>query len=183
MKICTKCNIKKDTTEFSKKKQSPDGLDWWCKSCNKVYRKHYYITYKEKRSEIGKESYQRNKESILRKQREKRAANPEARHEKNLKHFYNLTLERFNEILKEQGYKCACCGTTNSGERNWHVDHDHKCCPKNGISCGKCVRGLLCGKCNTGLGQFNDNIEQLLLAIEYLEKWRNNESVYGSGIF
>jgi hypothetical protein len=38
MKKCTKCNLEKNELEFSKKKSRPDGLNYWCKSCVKVYR-------------------------------------------------------------------------------------------------------------------------------------------------
>lgn len=33
MKLCTKCNIKKDETEFCNNKNSTDGKHWWCKEC------------------------------------------------------------------------------------------------------------------------------------------------------
>lgn len=37
MKICPKCKISKETTEFHKSKPTKDGLHTWCKSCNKEY--------------------------------------------------------------------------------------------------------------------------------------------------
>jgi hypothetical protein len=65
MKNCTKCNINKDLTEFSKRKSSKDGLNLWCKNCNKSYLKTYYLENKERLDEINKEHYQVNKESYL----------------------------------------------------------------------------------------------------------------------
>ena len=34
-KICTKCGIQKDESEFYKNKRIPDGLDYYCKACRK----------------------------------------------------------------------------------------------------------------------------------------------------
>lgn len=53
--------------------------------------------------------------------------------------------------------RCAIC--RKSSKRRLHMDHDHKT---------KLVRGLLCGKCNKGLGLFNDTIDLLNRAIQYL---------------
>lgn len=88
-----------------------------------------------------------------------------------LKKFYNLTLEEYDEMFKKQGGVCAICkGTqatkhTGVGGINMYldIDHDHET--------GE-VRGLLCGSCNRGLGQFKDNIENVLNAAIYLEKYR-----------
>ena len=50
MKTCTKCKTEKDETEFSKDKNSKDGLDSRCKSCMREYqqtdvRKEYQKAY------------------------------------------------------------------------------------------------------------------------------------------
>lgn len=65
--------------------------------------------------------------------------------------------------------KCAICETTDSGARDFHIDHDHACCD-GPTSCGKCVRGLLCGFCNRGLGSFRDKPARLQQAIDYLAR-------------
>ncbi len=57
---------------------------------------------------------------------------------------YGITLTRYNELLEEQGGKCAICEGDCSTGRNLAVDHDHKT--------GK-ARGLLCAECNTALAR------------------------------
>lgn len=42
------------------------------------------------------------------------------------------------------------------------VDHDHNT---------NKIRGLLCSRCNMGLGFFDDSIEGLTKAINYLKKY------------
>jgi hypothetical protein len=84
---------------------------------------------------------------------------------------YQLTPEAFEALLIQQGGACALCKSKDPGGKGtWHVDHDHRCCPYPGKSCGKCVRGLLCHGCNLGLGNFEDDINRLKAAIAYLER-------------
>ena len=75
---------------------------------------------------------------------------------------YNMTQERYEKLLAEQGGVCAICRKFNTFRTTPHmtIDHSH-------ITGG--VRGVLCAKCNTGLGGFRDNPELLWRAIKYLE--------------
>ena len=92
---------------------------------------------------------------------------------------YNITVERYEEILALQGGACAICKSPPSIGKRLCVDHDHRCCPFDGRSskkgalrcCGKCIRGLLCDRCNKGLGYFKDNQVSLRLAAEYLDNF------------
>lgn len=77
---------------------------------------------------------------------------------------YNISLDKWRQMVSEQGGACAICGDS---ARTLHVDHDHACCPGQ-RSCGKCVRKLLCGPCNRGIGLFKDSPEILAKAAEYL---------------
>lgn len=80
---------------------------------------------------------------------------------------YGLTRARYDQILSEQGGKCAICRSDNAGARrsgrltDWHVDHCH--------ASGK-IRGLLCSKCNTGIGLLGDDVKLLEAAIGYLKR-------------
>jgi len=85
---------------------------------------------------------------------------------------FGITIEERDEMLKEQGGKCAICqndtefspvgsGRTNNVTYYAVVDHCH--------SSGK-IRGILCGGCNTGLGSFKDNPTSLTSAVSYLTK-------------
>jgi hypothetical protein len=48
IKICTKCKIEKELSEFSKDKTQKDGLRNKCKSCCKEYRQANKEIIKEK---------------------------------------------------------------------------------------------------------------------------------------
>jgi hypothetical protein len=91
--------------------------------------------------------------------------NPEARLASNRKsHYlihYGITFEETEKILENQDGKCAICSDSISfdGAAGAHLDH-------NDFG----IRGVLCAKCNKGLGLFNDNINNLLNAINYLKK-------------
>ena len=96
-------------------------------------------------------------------------ANPARVRRAMLKQNYGLAPEEYDGMLRSQGNACAICRTTESGARDWHVDHDHACCPGR-KTCGQCVRGILCHRCNAGLGYFRDNTTNMARAIEYLTR-------------
>lgn len=87
-----------------------------------------------------------------------------------LKVTYNLTLDEYNLMLKEQKYKCAIC-LCKENHVNHHtneilhltVDHCHLT--------GK-VRGLLCRNCNLMIGNSKDSQKSLKNAIIYLKKYK-----------
>ena len=83
---------------------------------------------------------------------------------------FNLTVDRYYEILESQGGHCAMClKTPEMNGKRLCVDHDHKCCD-GGFSCGQCIRGLLCTHHNMMIGYANDSIEELQSGIEYLQR-------------
>ena len=76
---------------------------------------------------------------------------------------FNISLIQYLAI---QDLGCSIC---ESGG-NLHIDHDHTCCNRNGVSCGSCIRGGLCPNCNVGLGMFGESPVKLRGAIKYLSK-------------
>jgi len=54
---------------------------------------------------------------------------------------------------------CELCGSP-PRRRALHLDHDHRT---------GAFRGWLCQRCNLALGQFGDNIEGLMRAVNYLQ--------------
>jgi hypothetical protein len=78
---------------------------------------------------------------------------------------YRIRLSDYERLYEAQEGNCACCGQHEEKfKRKLHVDHDHES--------GK-IRGLLCTQCNPGIGYFQDSIERLQKAINYLKKFKN----------
>jgi hypothetical protein len=86
---------------------------------------------------------------------------------------HNITSKQYFELLDRQDRKCAICEVTvDDFGKNFHVDHDHSCCPGK-YSCGECIRGLLCSNCNTAVGLLNENLDTIMKAHQYLQgSWR-----------
>lgn len=82
---------------------------------------------------------------------------------------YGLSRLQYAELFASQGGTCAICRKPPPVDRQFSVDHDHRCCPGQ-LTCGKCVRGLLCVTCNHLLGMATDNPEILLAAAVYLDR-------------
>lgn len=93
MKICSKCNIEKESSEFHKRAASKDGLNTICKECKynvdkqyniknwekikerrkdyfKTYKRKYYASHKEHIILKAKEWKTQNKEKYLKQRRE-----------------------------------------------------------------------------------------------------------------
>lgn len=144
-------------------------------------KKAYYEKNKESKKEYGRKRYAKDKKKFIQKSWEYEVLNKEKVREtkkdyrKNnkdklkdhaLRKNFGITLEQYNKMFNEQG---GCCKICNNPETAIFkktgatimlaVDHCHKT--------GK-VRGLLCGRCNPALGAFNDDIEILESAIDYL---------------
>ena|ERR1039457_1565301 len=70
----------------------------------------------------------------------------------------NLSKVIKDAILASQNYKCKIC-SIDLTKKNTCFDH----CHDSGM-----VRGALCRSCNCGLGQFDDSVELLKSAVNYL---------------
>lgn len=82
---------------------------------------------------------------------------------------YDLTLDDYEKMLKDQDGVCAICKKLETHRcrskeaQPLSVDHDH--------TPGKIkpIRGLLCNGCNQGIQTFRDNTNLIQKAIEFLE--------------
>lgn len=73
---------------------------------------------------------------------------------------YGLSMKEYNDLLSTQRGLCAICERPERvANRRLAIDHCH--------TTGR-VRGLLCRSCNVSLGNFNDSVELLQKAIEYI---------------
>ncbi len=146
-KQCKSCNQKKPLDQFYSEPRVSDGRTARCKACIKAAASvHYSI----------------NKENILK--RNKAEYSSEQERDKKLQRTYGISTEIYEHMLKEQGYKCKICPSTDPKHNSGKFVVDH--CHTNGQ-----VRGLLCGECNLMLGKAHDNIATLQNEIIYLSEY------------
>lgn len=158
-KVCSSCGISKNLSKFYKSKGGLYGVHSHCsicqqKSASKWMREHpdYPAKWRSKHRGSVKESYRKWKESNP--ERVKEIQRNWKRRKK-----YGMSAEEYEILCKSQNYRCAIC----RGGGVLAVDHCH--------ASGK-YRGLLCLGCNKGLGFFQDSLEFLKKAVEYLESKR-----------
>ncbi len=152
-------------------RQSRIKYDEKHKDIIKEQQRQYKQMNKEKISENQKQYNKMNKEKIKqypcnspenRKMIDDkyRKNNPDKIKDYKLRKNYGITLDEYNIIFNRQEGKCCICGVHQDElTKILVVDHDH---------CTGKIRGLLCDKCNRGLGHFNDDIELLQKAVNYL---------------
>lgn len=78
-----------------------------------------------------------------------------------LKIKFGLTIEQYDELVRQANGVCAICEQPESLKRRLSVDHDH--------ATGE-LRGLLCNRCNTVLGHIDDDPSLLEKIPKYLRR-------------
>lgn len=154
---CTKCLEKLDIKEF---RQYTRYLASWCKNCQKEYNREYRRKNIKKVKLKSKKWIKNNKHKYPEYNKKAYNKRKDKKRDVFLRWKFNITLEDYNNMFKEQDGKCMICKRPERQmKRILCVDHDHKT---------NKVRGLLCNHCNAGIGMFQDNTEFLKNAINYL---------------
>lgn len=142
-KQCRDCRLFKEFEQFIKNKAFSSGYDTLCKNCNRKRVQEWRKNNPEKRAK-----------------QQQREATKDYTRNKFLKYYYGITLEKYNEMFKNQNGCCAICKKHQVElNKRLFVDHCH--------NTGK-IRKLLCQKCNTLLGMAEENPDVLKEAINYL---------------
>lgn len=148
--ICSKCGIEKPTTEFYKHSASTRGLQYHCKPCNDAAS----CAWRRANPEKGRAGARAR--AVKR-----RAKNPEAVRNSQLKNKYGIALAQYNVLLDSQNAVCAICQEPCHTGRALAVDHCHET--------GR-IRGLLCNRCNQAIGILQDSPHNCLAAAKYLQQ-------------
>ena len=149
-KMCKKCGIEKDLSEFNKHSNRKDKHNHICKLCMSEIKKKYYNLNSEyiKRRSLEYKKNNRDRQKLLYyKHKDRKDAEK-----------YGITIEKLNELKFNNNGKCAICGH----DSKLVIDHNHITLK---------VRGLLCKNCNSALGMFKENINTINNAIKYLTKF------------
>ena len=116
-KVCPKCGVKKERSEFHKDKNRNDGLAGFCKKCLVAKNKKWRENNPDK-----------VKDYMASRIWYKRKIN------------YGLTKEKFFEMIKNQDSKCAICKA--GIDERCHVDHNHDTGQVRGLLCNNCNAGI-----------------------------------------
>ena len=188
-KICSICKEKKPIIEFNKHSGCKFGVRPQCKKCHSIQSIKWQQKNKEHRQSYLKSWYKDNQDKVkeqrenykdiknekrrlkykydedyreerLKQAREWQMNNPNKRKNQRLRQ-YGISFEEFNFLLEKANNKCEICGYSDMSDKKIFpvIDHCHN---------SNKVRGVLCSKCNLALGHFNDNIDSLKNAINYL---------------
>jgi len=138
--------------------------------------KLYRLNNIEKIKKYQKEWVLNNKEKIKKNRKEYRLKNKQKSKEYWLKKAYGLTFKQYEDMIKNQNYKCFIC-TKEFNNMNPSlkacVDHDHET--------GQ-IRSILCKRCNSALGHCSENIITISNMKKYLYKYKTDEQIEKFGI-
>lgn len=130
MKLCIRCEVKKEEREFTKDKNRFDGLYPYCKECRKVNDREYKKENRKLVNKLRMGHYYRHREESLAKQKEYRKNNKDKFRIYYLNHTHRRRKQMgcagtvrpltIKEILSQQDNRCYYC--KNEFE-NFHIDH------------------------------------------------------------
>lgn len=165
-----------------------------CKACSVISKKKMYEKNREKHIQQACDWAKENRPRINERKRKDRAANPEKHKEwekdkykkaldkhgedhriKQVLNKHKLSREQYDQMIEEQNNLCAICKRPETQMRTRVAGEFKGMKMIAGLAIDHChltgkIRALLCRKCNLGLGAFEDNIERMLIAIDYLNK-------------
>jgi hypothetical protein len=181
VKFCTSCKITKALAEFYKNRATPDGYTYQCIPCDKEKKRSYEARMKARTelpsltekpcstckrvlpvSNFFKNASKKSGYSSLCKQcnpKEKRTVFRRKHPLDNRLRKYGLSQTRYEQMVIEQGGRCAICKGVPT--HPLQVDHCHRT--------GK-IRELLCSGCNAGIGRLGDDLIRVQKAVEYLSR-------------
>ncbi len=158
-KICTKCGVEKDFSEFGSqlcKKYGKTYARTSCKECHRSLARAYHKANHERANAISC-AYNKANRFRLALYKAKTAAH---------RHDHLACTASVEELKAAFTGKCRICGVPEAElNRVLCMDHDH--------ATGE-FRGWICHQCNQGLGLFKDSLDVLFEALCYLE---NSDSV------
>lgn len=151
---------------------------------NKEKKKEYYlinrdtILRKSKERYIGKEEIyskknklyrQNNKEKLKLADKEKHIRRKDLVRNNRLKKNFGISLKEYEEMYINQKGLCKICENPEKAKQP-NSEAIRMLCVDHCHRTGK-IRGLLCTNCNILLGQSKDNTQILLNAIKYLKQY------------
>ena len=162
IKVCSKCNKKKDILEFSKDSSKKSGFRTICKECAAKTSKANYHKHIDRRREYAREYYRNHREKCIeynKKSAKKRVA---ARR--------GLTPEQRELFIEEKGSCCEVCGMPREYSLTYLkndlcIDH----CHIENIN-----KGVLCTSCNLAAGNLKDSSELAYKLYKYLFRTRQS---------
>lgn len=112
-KVCTKCGQVRPLAEYRANSKAKDGLQSWCKECEREYQRKRARTHREEALERARRWREANRERFNEhaRQYQARPGMQEQRRQ------YRATVRA--RVLEHYGTACACCG----GTERLTVDH------------------------------------------------------------
>jgi len=169
-KICSVCKVEKQLEMFHKDKSKLLGVCSTCKECavarTRAYKEANEALVKAKKAAAYRSAPERDKERARRWNAENKQRVAERNRAARLKNKYGITQKEYEELGEAQRWKCAICGSKDSGSKN-----------SDNLSVDLChdtgrIRGLLCHPCNAGIGYLKESEEIMQNAINYLKEVR-----------